>query len=140
MNPKALVILLLMGLFPILLSGNSHPFEAASSVDVLDKQAMIIAADDSLGLTPEDIPNFFTPNGDGVNDYFEVDTPEGKTYEFIVFTRTGTRVHVSDSPRVFWDGRTAGGQEVHEGIYYYVIRLSDNKNLKGLSGFIYLYR
>jgi gliding motility-associated-like protein len=140
MNPRALAILLLLGLYPLMLFGQNAPFKGPSLAYDVEKTAMIMATDDSLGLSPEDIPNFFTPNGDGVNDYFEVDTPVGKTYEFIVFTRTGTRVYVSDSPRVFWDGRTPGGEEVHAGVYYYVIRLSENKSLKGLSGFIYLYR
>ena len=140
MNPKALVILILLGLYPLMLFGQNEPFKGISLAYDVEKTAMILATDDSLGLSPEEIPNFFTPNEDGVNDYFEVETPVGKTYEFTVFTRTGTRVHVSDSPRVFWDGRTPGGQEVPEGIYYYVIRLSENRNQKGLCGFIYLYR
>jgi gliding motility-associated-like protein len=101
---------------------------------------MLLAAGDSLGIDASDIPNVFTPNGDELNDYFEVETPAGTVYDFRIFTRTGIQIYYSNSPRIFWDGRNSGGNEVTEGIYYYVIELSENSSEKGLTGFVYLYR
>ena len=85
-------------------------------------------------------PNVFTPNGDGLNDYFEVSTQGDHLYNLRIFTRTGTQVHVSQSSRIVWDGRTLGGSEVPEGIYYYLIESSDTPVETEVSGFIHLYR
>ena len=63
-------------------------------------------------------PNVFTPNGDMINDYFEVSTQGDYIYSFRVFTRTGTQVYYSRSEQIIWDGRTTGGREVPEGVYY----------------------
>lgn len=87
-----------------------------------------------------EIPNVFTPNGDQVNDYFEVETDGTTVYEFSVFTRAGTRIYYSKSPRIFWDGNSLEGKELKEGIYYYVIDEEGGSDPFGKTGFMYLYR
>ena len=61
-------------------------------------------------------------------------------YDFMVFTRTGTRVYRSNSPRIFWDGRGNNGLPVKEGIYYYIIEEKGQSDGFERAGFIYLYR
>jgi large repetitive protein len=51
------------------------------------------------------VPNVFSPNGDEVNDYFEVTTPGDYIYTFRVFTRDGLLIYASVSPLIRWDGR-----------------------------------
>lgn len=87
-----------------------------------------------------DVPNVFTPNGDQVNDYFEVKTDGSTIYEFSIFTRIGTRIYYSLSPRIFWDGKSAGGTELPEGVYYYVIEDTGDGNPYESAGFIHLFR
>ena len=87
-----------------------------------------------------DVPNVFTPNGDGTNDYFEVSTDGTTVYEFTVFTRNGSRIYHSLSPRIFWDGNSTGGEELSEGIYYYVIEEEGDSERFEKAGFIHLYR
>jgi len=87
-----------------------------------------------------EVPNVFTPNGDQVNDYFEVETDGTTVYEFSVFTRTGTRIYYSKSPRIIWDGNSLEGKELKEGIYYYVIDEEGGSDPFGKAGFMYLYR
>ena len=87
-----------------------------------------------------DIPNVFTPNGDQVNDYFEVSTDGINVYEFSVFTRTGTRIFHSLSPRIFWDGNSLDGKELKDGIYYYVIEEQGGSSSFETAGFMYLFR
>jgi len=87
-----------------------------------------------------DVPNVFTPNGDQVNDYFEVTTDGTTVYDFTVFTRTGTRIYHSLSTRIFWDGRSIGGKELPEGIYYYVIEEEGGSDPFKNAGFMHLYR
>ncbi|MEN8202705.1 MAG: gliding motility-associated C-terminal domain-containing protein [Bacteroidota bacterium] len=87
-----------------------------------------------------DVPNVFSPNGDGNNDYFEVTTNGTTVYEFTVFTRNGSRVYHSLSPRIFWDGKSIGGEELSEGIYYYVIEEEGDSERFEEAGFIHLFR
>ena len=87
-----------------------------------------------------DIPNVFSPNNDQVNDYFEVSTDGTTVYEFSVFTRSGTRIYHSISPRISWDGKSIDGKELKEGTYYYVIEEDGGSNPFEGAGFMYLYR
>jgi len=107
-----------------------------SDSQMLELEAM---APDSAG-DVLDIPNVFTPNGDQVNDIFEVDTDGTTVYEFSVFTRTGTRIYHSLSPRIFWDGNSLDGKELKEGIYYYVIEEQEGSSPFDKTGFMYLFR
>lgn len=86
------------------------------------------------------IPNVFSPNGDGQNDYIEVETDGIRVYEFTVFTRSGSRIYHSLSPRIFWDGRSIGGKTLSEGIYYYVIEEVGDSEPFEKAGFIHLFR
>ncbi len=86
------------------------------------------------------VANVFSPNGDGLNDYFEVTTNGENIYRFTVFTRTGSTVFRSESPRILWDGRTFDGREVPVGVYYYVIENVEGEVDRGKCGFIHLYR
>ena len=107
-----------------------------SDVQMLEIEAM---APDSAG-DVLDIPNVFTPNGDQVNDYFEVETDGTTVYEFSIFTRTGTRIYNSQSPRIFWDGKSLDGKELKEGIYYYIIEEQGGSTPFDKAGFMYLFR
>lgn len=67
------------------------------------------------------VPNVFTPNGDGFNDWF---MPEVKTIEIrsmAVYNRWGQRVYLEEPPQLGWNGEWRG-QACAEGVYYYVIR------------------
>ncbi len=52
------------------------------------------------------IPNMFSPNGDGVNDVFEIyGNYDGiKEFDFKIFNRWGEKVFESSDPRARWDG------------------------------------
>jgi large repetitive protein len=86
------------------------------------------------------LPNVFTPNGDEVNDYFEVTTPGDYIYTFRVFTRNGLLVYASESPLIRWDGRITGGREAPEGVYYFTIKSTDTPVETSQSGFLHLFR
>jgi gliding motility-associated-like protein len=96
-------------------------------------------AADSAGAILE-VPNVFSPNGDQVNDYFEVSTDGTTVYEFTVFTRSGARIYHSLSPSIIWDGKSLDGIELREGTYYYVIEEEGGLNPFKNAGFMYLYR
>lgn len=69
-------------------------------------------------------PNVFTPNGDGINEKFEVTGAFGLTkYKLRVFNRAGLEVFESEEINDFWDG-TSNGNELPSGIYYFVIDIT----------------
>jgi gliding motility-associated-like protein len=86
--------------------------------------------------------NVFTPNGDDVNDFFEVSSNGSVPLSIRIFTRTGTLVYKAEGYRITWDGRTSWGLELSQGIYYYVLDAlsGDPNNRFRKTGFIYLYR
>jgi gliding motility-associated-like protein len=86
------------------------------------------------------VPNVFTPNGDQINDYFEVATDGTTVYEFSVFTRNGTRIYHSLSPQIFWDGNSLDGKELQEGVYYYLIEEEGGSEPFEKAGFMHLFR
>lgn len=94
-----------------------------------------------------DLPNTFTPNGDGANDLF---TPcliyrYINRVEFTVTNRWGQVVFETNDPNINWDGRDQNtGQELPEGVYYYTCTVEQKclscDALKPLKGFIHLIR
>ena len=83
------------------------------------------------------IPNVFTPNGDEINDYFDIKgTCESDSYLFRIYDRWGIKVFTSEFGKLSWDGRTTSGMEAVEGVYYYVLQMND----KFLTGFLQLIR
>jgi gliding motility-associated-like protein len=126
-------------LFPVL-SGQQQDFPSDSlSLTQEQLQRFENMAADTVGGELV-VPNVFTPNGDQVNDYFEVTTDGVTVYELTFFTRTGTRIYYSRSPRIYWDGRSLDGKELPEGVYYYVIEEVGASDPFEKAGFIHLFR
>ena len=71
------------------------------------------------------IPNIFTPNGDGQNDYFSFYTFGAVRTEVKIFNRWGAQVYYNpDQPSASngWDGQFSG-EDAPEGTYVYVIEI-----------------
>lgn len=69
------------------------------------------------------IPNLFTPNGDQVNDYFNlvINGGDPEIITFKVFNRWGQLVYDNSRPDVGWDGRIQGEPAPSDVYVYYVI-------------------
>ena len=68
-------------------------------------------------------PNAFTPNDDGVNDFFNLsfsENCESLEYDFKIFDRWGRLVFESDEVTEGWDG-TYDGQQLKEGVYLWQV-------------------
>lgn len=79
--------------------------------------------------THKDILNLFTPNNDGINDYWEI--PELGAYgkcDVKVYNRWGKLVFASTNYDNRWDG-TSDGVNLPEGPYYFVIKHQQNQNV-----------
>jgi gliding motility-associated-like protein len=67
------------------------------------------------------IPNTFSPNGDGENDFFRFENvPEPIT--LLVFNRWGQLVYQSEDYQNDWDGTDINGNALPEGVYTYKIQ------------------
>ncbi len=71
------------------------------------------------------IPNAFSPNGDGSNDFFEIfGTLEQIQYLAVqVFNRWGEKVYESNEHHFRWDG-TYRGEKIPTGVYTYQLKLT----------------
>ena len=84
------------------------------------------------------IPNVFTPNGDGINDKWEIKYLEsypGATVE--IFNRYGSLMYRSTGYNEPWDGLYRG-KEIPAGTYYYIINPKNGR--KQISGFVDIVR
>lgn len=83
----------------------------------------------SVGLTALDIANTFTPNGDGINDYWKI-IGIGSYPDAIVqvFTRYGGKLFESKGYIKPFDG-ISNGRQLPSGVYYYIINLSTKCSL-----------
>ncbi len=95
------------------------------------------------------VPNAFSPNGDGINDYFEIlgiEYYEGNSITII--NRWGNKVYeaknygINTTPK-YWDGKAntgvrIGNEELPTGTYYYILELGNGE--KSIGGSVYLDR
>lgn len=65
-----------------------------------------------------DIPNVFTPNGDGVNDHFTIDTQFAEDMNILIFNRWGNQVAEINGLTEEWDGKV-DGKEATDGTYFF---------------------
>lgn len=72
------------------------------------------------------IPNIFTPNGDGVNDFFYIRNLPPSGANLIISNRWGTQVFSSNSYQNDWDGG-----EVTDGVYFYRLKVPDGGAITG---------
>ncbi len=94
-----------------------------------------------------ELPNVFTPNGDGQNEIFTA-----FPYRFIasidmkVFNRWGNLVFETTDPNINWDGTNLAGDALNNGVYFYRCQVFEQR-LGGvetlantLSGYIEIVR
>ena len=70
------------------------------------------------------IPTAFTPDGNGLNDVFEIETKLITTLSIVMYDRWGKQIYVSDNIDFQWDG-TYANQPLPEGVYTYVIQATE---------------
>lgn len=113
-------------------------FDSNAPSQVATCSRTIMLADIVQGLKLENVPNVFTPNGDGVNDYFEVASSGVSWFVIRIFSRSGAALYQGEGSVIRWNGCDAQGQMLADGIYYYVIEDKTGTYLPA-KGFVYLY-
>lgn len=78
------------------------------------------------------IQNVITPNGDGRNDFLEIDELlRGDDCEMIILDRWGNQVYYSFPYINSWNGITTGGAELPDGTYYFIVKFNNAIRYKG---------
>jgi gliding motility-associated-like protein len=70
------------------------------------------------------LPNVFTPNGDGSNDVFKP-FPGWRfvsRIELQIFNQWGNAVYTTQDPAINWDGKDMQGRKMSSGTYFYVCK------------------
>ncbi len=99
------------GTYTVTLTTTSGSCTATSTI--------VIVVEDGLTL---EIPNVFTPNGDGSNEIFNIKSTGVKEISLQVFNRWGQKLYEFIGPKASWDGLTPNGKEVPEGTYFYFVK------------------
>ncbi|MFL5753095.1 MAG: gliding motility-associated C-terminal domain-containing protein, partial [Bacteroidia bacterium] len=112
-----------------MIASNGHCVDTASVLIVVDVPPVII------------IPNVFTPNGDGTNDGFFIDSKGIRTLRCDIYNRWGQLVYTLHAPNDVWNGIMNNGNPASDGTYYYILDAFgyDEKEIKA-EGYILLTR
>lgn len=88
------------------------------------------------------VPNAFTPDNDGLNDYWQISTFKVPQIEIFIFNRWGQQVFYTNDPAVPWLGDFNGnGYYLEDGIYtYYIKYIAFNSEADTMTGHITLLR
>lgn len=71
------------------------------------------------------IPNVFSPNGDGVNDGFQVRYTGKERFSMQIFDRWGRSMYEADARDKPWLGTDDNGNLAKEGVYYYNVQIGE---------------
>jgi gliding motility-associated-like protein len=111
--------------------GQTYTVTSAQTVNLTVTDANGCQASQQIHVTeqcPEvEIPNTFTPNGDGINDTWIIDgINNDPTVSLKVFNRYGSLIYKSNGYSTPWNGEYNGGK-VPSGVYYYILTTKKGK-------------
>jgi gliding motility-associated-like protein len=119
--------------------GGNSPIYTSSGVFMIGETITVTMVSSAACPTPDsvqaftiidcpqlEIPNVFTPNGDGINDLFRVNLSGNalKSFKIDIYDRWGLLMFSSSSINNKWDGRTTAGLKAVNGTYFYIIELN----------------
>ena len=89
--------------------------------------------------------NVFTPNNDGINDFFvPVNLDNYPNPSVLVYNRWGKLVYANENYQYDWDGtHFKSGNELNDGLYYYIVDPESNKYdyaINLINGYVHLIR
>ncbi len=112
--------------------------ETTSAISVTETGEYIVSTTNMCGVSIDtatvnfyfcdiEVPNVFTPNNDGNNDYFQLLFFGGiKTFNCTILNRWGQVIREYDNPAFMWDGKDESGDDVLEGVYFYIAKAVSN--------------
>jgi gliding motility-associated-like protein len=87
------------------------------------------------------VPNVFTPDNDGKNDSFHINTTPNYCFDRFkmkIYNRWGILMFETDDFLFQWDGTNKNNSKLSEGVYYYILDASFKQSSFTKRGFIHL--
>ncbi len=111
--------------FQVIISDSGTPILRDTAIVVIN---VVDEIEDVLPVT-----NFVSPNNDGRNDFWAINTPElYQGYELIIYDANGQDVYKSANYQNEWNGQDNSGGELPSGVYFYTFRKPGTQfNYKG---------
>lgn len=99
--------------------GSYNVILVAHSANCSDTAVVTITVVNPVQPLDVETPNVFTPNGDGVNDFFTFNTSNVAKLELIIVNRWGNLVYKTEDINFMWNGKDMNGRPVTEGVYFF---------------------
>ena len=99
--------------------------EELEIVPVVDEEIIIEAEEIEL-YTIDNLPNIFTPNGDGNNDLFSIKTKGLSDFSITILNTKNQVVFKSNDSKFIWNGLDFSQNQVASGNYVYYITARDS--------------
>jgi gliding motility-associated-like protein len=135
-------------------TGLNNPF-IQNPVAIIDQDIIYdVIAKDSNGCSSSDeihikvykgpdiyVPNAFTPNGDGLNDFLRVIPIGIQAFRyFVIYNRDGQKVFYTTNPALGWDGKIGNLKQGTNGFVWVAEGMDYNGNLIKRTGTVILIR
>lgn len=125
---------------------------ATSTISLIDSITLFVTATDANGCNDMDsvhiriiepplvkIPNIITPNGDKMNEYWDlIEIPDIFLFDIVISDRQGKRVYSTDDYKNNWNGLDSEGKVLPNGVYFYYMKNRQTNN--EYRGYIQLIR
>lgn len=87
------------------------------------------------------VPNVFSPNGDGINDFIDFSLFGLTCFEIYIYNRWGELVFDSDDVNTIWYGQSNNGSKLVSGAYYYILEYCpQNGDKKKQHGIFHIFK
>ena len=93
----------------------------ASTSEIVAKPEIITKEKESTVL----LPNIFTPNSDGKNDFLSIKIGEVTEFSVVILNQANKVIFTSNDPNFSWDGLATNGELSPAGTYVYYISAKD---------------
>jgi gliding motility-associated-like protein len=75
-----------------------------------------------------EVPNVFSPNGDGSNEGYSIITKNATSIEAVIVNRWGVKMVEITDLNYKWDGKTNSGSEASDGVYFVKYKVNGLNN------------
>lgn len=105
---------------------------AANGCTAIDSMMLYIADPFAGNPNLSNVQNVMTPNGDGINDVLSLQEVIGTDgCDLTILNRWGAEVYYEENYSNGWSGVNAGGDDLPDGTYYFMLTCGDEVRFRG---------